>query len=75
MPESAVDPTKPVSPERPNASAKPATAVDAVSKKGDDAKEQDADVGSDRSADDSPAKKAPLTINEIEALEGDVEGG
>jgi len=46
-----------------------------VSKAGDDAQEQDADVSSDRSAPGGPSKKAPLPINEIEDMENDAEGG
>ena len=69
-----MNPIKPPRPERPNASAKPNTAVDAA-QKGIDTPEQDADVGSDRLVEGRLSRKPPLEINEIEDLEGDVEGG
>jgi hypothetical protein len=46
-----------------------------VPKEGDEAAEQDANVGSDRAVEGGPHRKSPLQINEIERLEGDVEGG
>ena len=61
--------------ERPRAAPRPDTAIDAVPKEGGDADQQDANVSSDRDAQDSPGKKSPLGINEIEELESDVEGG
>ena len=61
--------------ERPRATPKPDTAHDAASKEGDDAAEQDANVGSDRVVEDGPDRKSTLQINEIERLESDVEGG
>jgi hypothetical protein len=68
-----VKPTQPLDSARPNASGKPDTAVDAVSEK--DRETPAADVGSDRMAQGNPGKKPPLDIEEIEDLEGDVEGG
>ncbi|MEJ0086398.1 MAG: hypothetical protein WDO72_11980 [Pseudomonadota bacterium] len=70
-----MNPIQPISPERPNASAKPGTAVDAVSNQENEAPEQDADVSSDRAAPGSAGAKSSLEINEIEDLESDVEGG
>jgi hypothetical protein len=66
-------PTKPIRPDDLPASPTPKPASDAVSREGTE--EQAADVGSDRSVADSPAKNAPLEINEIEDLENDAEGG
>ena len=67
-------PSDPAS-ERPRAEPRPDTAIDAVPKEGEGANPQDANVSSDRAAQDDPAKKSPLGINEIEELESDVEGG
>ena len=67
-------PSDPVS-ERPRVHPSPDTAIDAVPKEGEGADRQDAHVDSDRAAQDGPAKKSPLGINEIEELESDVEGG
>ena len=61
--------------ERPRATPKPDTVPDAAAREGDDAAEQDANVGSDRAVEGSPDRKSPLQINEIERLESDVEGG